>query len=53
LECHLAAGTDVATALAAVDRTPAPHKPARTSATWQLGLVIGLVVFLALFILWR
>ena len=44
LECHLGAGTDAATALAAVDRSPAPNKPGRRSAGWQMGLLIGVAI---------
>jgi hypothetical protein len=49
LECHLAAGTDVATAMAAVDQPPAPT-PGRNRVAGQLGLLVGLV--LGLMYLW-
>ena len=51
LECHLAAGTDVATALAAVDRPPAPNKPGRRSVGWQIGLLIGVSIGIAAMLL--
>jgi hypothetical protein len=44
LECHLAAETDVATALAAVDRPPVPNKPGRRSFGWRVGLLIGVAI---------
>lgn len=47
LECHLAAGTDLPTALAALPQNERRGKSIRRDPAFQAGMVLGLVAFVA------